>query len=188
MREVTGWLTEEVGAEMRNLIRKTKPSVCVEIGVFAGKSLINTALAMRDNGVGLVYGIDPWRKEDVLRGCPPNESKDWWDKIDLDAVHYDCMHAIWDRELDNVIIIRASSEIAVWLFANQSIDILYVDGGHAENIAMQDVTLYLQKVKNGGFIWIDDTNYESLGKAVRFLDEWCILIKDFGNCRLYKKQ
>ena len=173
---------------MRNLIRKVQPNVCVEIGVFAGKSLLNTAIALRDNGLGLVYGIDPWRKCDALNGVAPNESPEYWDTIDLDAVHYDCMKAIEQFELDNVVIIRAKSELAEWLFRPASVDILYIDGGHAEKIALQDCELYFPKVKLGGHIWMDDTNYDSLQKSVSFMRSQCVLVKDFGHCQLYKKQ
>ena len=185
MREISGWLTPEVGAAMRNLIQKTHPGVCVEIGVFAGKSLINTALALKENAKGTVYGIDPWRLDIAIAGSSPDEFD--WTKIDMDAVHYDCMRAIWERHLDNVVIIRATSKQAIKLFWPLSIDILYIDGGHSEESSVLDVMLYMPKVKRDGHIWIDDTNYDSLRTAINLLEEQCQLIKDFGHCRLYQR-
>lgn len=191
MREIIGWLTAEVGAAMRNLIWKVKPDVCVEIGVFAGKSLINTALALRENGKGIVYGIDPWRTEVALAGISSDDKKDapeYWAHLDLDAVHYDCMRAIWQHDLDDyAVVIRTTSEYAVDLFAPESIDILYIDGGHSAEASTTDVALYLVCVRKQGFIWIDDTDYESLKKAIEMLERECRLIRDFGHCRLYQK-
>ena len=134
MRDVPGWLTPEVGAAMRNLIWKVKPEVCVEIGVFAGKSLINTALALKENGHGIVYGIDPWRLDVALAGASEDEFD--WHKVDLDAVHYDCMRAIWQHGVEeHAVIIRSTAHIAKNVFSfwrRDEIDviqILYVDGG-----------------------------------------------------------
>lgn len=186
---------------MRNLIYKVKPDVCVEIGVFAGKSLINTALALKENGHGVVYGIDPWRTETSIAACPPEETKEFWEVIDMDAVHYDCMRAIWQHGLDeHVCIIRATSRQANYLFpiprdglcftsslVSDGIDILYIDGGHSEESSVYDATEYGCCVKEGGHIWIDDTNYDSLKKAIGIVEAQCVLVKDFGNARLYKK-
>ena len=198
MREIIGWLTPEVGAAMRNLIWKVKPDVCVEIGVFAGKSLINTALALKENGKGIVYGIDPWRKEVAIAAIAGNESVEYWDTIVLDAVHYDCMRAIWQNVLDEyAVVIRATSRDARFLFGlgrkpgwqepYHCIDILYIDGGHSEESSTLDASIYLQKVRSGGHIWMDDTNYDSLKKAISIVEEQCQLVKDFGHCRLYRK-
>jgi hypothetical protein len=189
MREIPGWLTPEVGAAMRNLIWKTKPEVCVEIGVFAGKSLINTALALKENGHGVVYGIDPWRLDVALAGASPDEFD--WNKADLDAVHYDCMRAIWDHGLEEyAVVIRSTSHACRKLFEYQvepEIDILYIDGGHSEESSCRDVEDYLRMVPWRGHIWMDDTNYASLSKAIGIVEQQCQLVKDFGHARLYKK-
>jgi hypothetical protein len=194
MREIPGWLTPEVGAAMRNLIWKVKPEVCVEIGVFAGKSLINTALALKENGHGIVYGIDPWRLDVALAGASPDEFD--WNKADLDAVHYDCMRAIWEHGVEKyAVVIRAPSQYCVQLWEKylgdepdeNCIDILYIDGGHSEESSCLDVELYSPKVFSGGHIWLDDTNYASLQKAIGIVEQQCQLVKDFGHARLYKK-
>jgi len=172
---------------MRNLIWKVKPEVCVEIGVFAGKSLINTALALKENGHGIVYGIDPWRLDVALAGASEDEFD--WHKADLDAVHYDCMRAIWDHGVqDYAVVIRATSEQARRLFGRpNAIDILYIDGGHSEKQSLYDATYYPTWVKTGGYVWMDDTNYASLSKAIAMVEQDSQLVKDFGHARLYKK-
>jgi hypothetical protein len=191
MRDIIGWLTADVGAAMRNLIWKTKPNTCVEIGVFAGKSLINTALALKENGHGVVYGIDPWKTDVALANLSSDEKEsapEYWSGIDLDAVHWDCMRAIWQRDLeDYVVIIRSSSEKCYQLFPMNSVDILYIDGGHSEECSTVDTALYLPSVKSGGHIWLDDTNYVTLQKAVSLVEKQCQLVKDFGHARLYRK-
>ena len=58
-------------------------------------------------------------------------------------------------------------------FADESIDILHVDGNHTQDIALGDVQMYLPKVKKGGYIWLDDANWETTHLAREFL---------FANC------
>jgi predicted O-methyltransferase YrrM len=188
MIEIQGWLDPEVAAAMRNLILKTRPDICVEIGVYAGKSLINSALALKENGSGVIYGIDPWRNKDAYAALSPNDNEELWRTLDLDGVHTACMHAIWEHELeDQTIIIRTTSRMARAVFEPQSIDVLYIDGGHSEAASSSDAELYLPKVRHRGHIWVDDTNWPSLQKAVSILREQCVLVKDFGCCHLYKK-
>ena len=57
MSEKSGWLSPDVAKAMQCLIREVKPEVMVEIGVFAGKSLINAALVLQELGKGMIYGI-----------------------------------------------------------------------------------------------------------------------------------
>jgi predicted O-methyltransferase YrrM len=174
---------------MRDLIWTRKPDVMVEIGVFAGKSLVNAAEALKVNGHGVIYGIDPWRHEEAVKGLSPiEEDPGFWNGIDLDAVHYDCMRAIWDRGLEEyAVVIRSASQHAHQLFRTNPIDILYIDGGHSKEVSTLDVNLYVPKVKSGGYIWIDDADWSSIRKATQLLKDSCELQNDYGHCQLYKK-
>ena len=187
MTEIAGWLDPKIAAAMRELILHEKPAVMVEIGVFAGKSLINSALALKQNGKGVIYGVDPWRNRDAVHALSPNDCKPTWVNIDLDAVHTSCMHAVWEHELENVVIIRATSKMAAPLFWPMSIDSLYIDGGHSEECATWDTIHYLPKVKRGGYIWVDDTTWPSLQKSLSVLNECCTVEQDFESAKLYKK-
>jgi predicted O-methyltransferase YrrM len=193
--EIAGWLDPKVAAAMRVLILEERPGIVVEIGVYAGKSLINSALALKENGYGKIYGIDPWRTKDAVNGMAPEENVSFWANTDLNDVHTACMCAIWEHEVeDYVVIIRSRSQDCADLFdgrfdfdANSSIDILYIDGAHSEKSSCLDVEKYLPRVCHGGFIWVDDTDYPSLKKALSLLEDECKLIRDFGRVRLYQK-
>jgi predicted O-methyltransferase YrrM len=189
MKEITGWLDPGVAEAMRKLILDTKPNVCVEIGVFAGKSLVNAAKALKENGKGVIYGIDPWEHDEAVRGLSPIEEDPlFWNNIDLDAVHWECVRAIWENDLrEYAVIIRAASQHCYRLFRKKSIDILYIDGGHSEESSYRDVEIYLPRVKIGGHIWFDDANWASTQKAVDVLKKDCIWKKDFGHCHLYQR-
>lgn len=181
------WAPVERLLETAESIIQSKPQVVVEIGVFAGRSMIPQALALKENGLGRIYGIDPWRLESAIEG--ENEAnRDWWSKnVDLHQMHRLTVEAIWKYGLDErAIIIRAASQDAVTLFADDSIDLLTIDGCHSEVASCRDVRLYLPLVKFGGTIIFDDSDWQSTAKALSMLDA-CELMKDGGNYRVYRK-
>jgi len=185
--KIQGWLSPDVAKAMQCLIREVKPDVMVEIGVFYGKSLINAAIVLRENGKGMIYGIDPWRMQTAIENMGTNENYGFWGGIDLEVVHRDCVRSVWENELENVVLIRAPSERCHQLFQPESVDILYVDGGHSEPQSCLDVTNYLPKVRSGGYVWMDDCDWMSTQKAIQMLEAKCELIADFGHSCLYQK-
>lgn len=187
-----GWLTPERGCEMAELIIDTKPLVCVEIGVFGGRSLIACAMALRENEKGTIYGIDSWRTEDAIEGKEDTEDREWWEKnVILEDIHRACMKAIWDHHLESwIVVIRSASQYCSELFfpATNRIDQLYIDGSHSEVASVRDVELYVPNVESNGYIWFDDCDWESTQKALGMLGEVADLERDNGNYRLYRKR
>lgn len=53
---------------------------------------------------------------------------------------------------NNVSKIRMASEDAVGLFADNSIDIVYIDGNHNREYITKDIKLWIPKIKEDGFI------------------------------------
>jgi predicted O-methyltransferase YrrM len=83
------------------------------------------------------------------------------------------------------------SEDAVSWFADESIDILHIDGNHATEAVLKDVRLFLPKVKRGGYIWFDDADWPSTLPAQKLLLIQCFVIKERseGNsCLLFQKR
>lgn len=183
-----GWCSEDKRAALVELVMQTEPEIAVDIGVFGGLSLLSTAAAMRENARGLVYGIDPWTVSACLEGDSGVENVNWWRKIDFDEVHRGCMRAITELDLwQNVRILAAPAQAVVEVFADDSIDILHIDGNHTEVASTRDVRLYLPKVRQDGHIWFDDCRWETTQKAAALLDAACDRVKEVGDCRLYRK-
>lgn len=187
VQHAEGWMSEERALEMAQLILDNKPQVVVECGVFAGRSLIAQAMALKDNGFGKIYGIDPWKVECTLEGeCEDN--RNWWSKnVDLNKMHLLCMEAIWKYGLDEFAIpIRSASQNCHELFHN--VDSLFIDGNHSEIASCRDVNNYLPLVRSGGTVIADDANWASTQKAMRIIDSQCELLKDGKDYRIYRKK
>ncbi len=181
--------------EMAQLIIDEKPVTVVEIGVFAGGSLVPQALGLKEVGAGRIYGIDPWSREaaieqvfvanDKTPKADEEIARQWWAEVDLEKMHQLAMQGIWRYCLEEfAVVIRARSEHCAELF--QSIDICYIDGSHSEEASCRDVNLYGRKVKPGGFIWIDDANWQTVHAAIELLEAFCSLERDHEQYQLYR--
>lgn len=188
-----GWTEPEKACEMAEIIIDNHPKVVVEIGTFGGRSAIAQGFALRENNDGgKIYCIDPWRLEYALEG-ESTDNRTWWTQnIDIDDIHKKCMHAIWQHNLDEwLVVIRAASQHCYQLFPE--IDMLLIDGNHSEVASFRDVQNYLPRVASGGFVWMDDSDWTvgtipSTKKALSLIESQCDLVKDMGKHRLYKKR
>lgn len=181
-----GWTTPERGIEMAELVLETKPDTIVEIGCFGARSTIAMALALRENGKGKIYTIDPWKKEAALEG-ENQANQAWWDKVDLNWIHNKAMEAIWRNGLDEYVVpIRAYSHHVHKLF--WECQMLFLDGNHSEVSSCRDVNLYASSVRPNGYLWFDDSNWESTQKALIMIEELGLKqVKDGGSYRIYKR-
>lgn len=191
-KQLHGWCPPEKAKELHDIVRTHQPTVCVEIGVFGGKSLIPMAEALRANAAGVVYGIDPWAQDAVQEaGAGGKDHSKWWSKIDLEAIFADFTQAVVDRGLsEQVNVMRMTAMQAAGSFAADSIGVLHIDGNHSEATSVRDVRMWLPKVHPGGWIVMDDTgaSWPSTAKAVAILDAECDLVRDWGDWRVYRKR
>ena len=186
-----GWAIPEKALAMAELIEETKPELVVELGVFGGKSLIPQAMALAANSRGIIVGVDPWCNKDAIEGWPDDENAKWWRSVDMHKIHQGYMEAVWGFGLKPYIVtIRGTSEQASLLIPS-NIDILHIDSNHSEAASCADVNTYLPKVKVGGYVWMDDTNWPSTQKAVEILKSRCTELRTVSapgvESRLYRK-
>lgn len=188
-----GWCSPERGHEMAELILETKAKVCVDIGVFAGRSTVAMGFAARELGDSHVYGIDPWKLDYAIEGDNVEENAKWWkERSDLEEMHRQTMHTIWAHRLDEwVTIIRAPSQFVYQLFP--VIDFINIDGQHSELASCRDVNLYLPRLRSGGYLTFDDAGWESTQPALRLIEKECDLTNVFidkhnNESRTYRKK
>ena len=173
-----GWCTVEKALEMSACVVRNRPQICVEIGVFGGRSWLPVALACKSNQQGHAFGVDAWSARQSLDKLDHADDIAYWSELDYDAIRLGCMQAIEDARLSEYCTpIQLSSSQCSDLFSR--IDFLHIDGNHSSNRALQDVRLFLPKVAIGGDIWFDDANWPSTQQAVQLLRESCDVICDY---------
>lgn len=183
-----GWATVEKALAMYDLIEREKPNLVVELGVFGGRSLIPQAIAVQNNGSGIVVGVDPWRLAPVLEGNLAAADADWWSKnVNLDEIHRGFVDTVWTWGLqDSIITVRSPSEQAVKVIPGD-IDILHIDANHTELASCRDVENYLPLVRKSGFVWFDDSDWSTTQKAIMLMDGFCKRVMQVGTCILFQK-
>lgn len=183
-----GWCWPEKAYAMAQLVIDELPALVVEIGVFGGRSLFPQAMALRRLNRGVAIGIDPWRRESTIEGGVGAENSAWWSNLELHTIHSEFMDNLWRLDLSRWCLPwRCGAEECYGMFPSASIDILHIDGNHSELVSRRDVELFLPRVRSGGHVWFDDTNWDSTQAAAAILNSNLIPVLDEKTCRLYRK-
>jgi len=190
LQNIAGWCNEEK-AELFSYYLKPSPcpKLCVEIGVFGGRSLVVLGLLLKElgEGSGVVLGIDNWPKDAIAEG---NDEKDmdWYLSKDLEPIYQGCLSHIRRYEIEShCAVLRLSSENASFVFPDSSIDLIHIDGNHSEKVSCRDVDIYLPKVKSGGIVVFDDINWGTTLRAQGKVEEVCVLEYKSSHFAAYRK-
>jgi len=149
------------------LARSLKPKVCVEIGSARGKSACYIGMALRENGLGKLYAIDPHIKTN------------WNDSNSVDTFDHitDNLRSLELR--DYVEIVRDNSIEAAQRW-HLPIDLLFIDGDHSYEGVRRDWDAFSKFLTEFGVTIFHDTlwdiapdpKYSRLDMGVpRFVDE-----------------
>jgi predicted O-methyltransferase YrrM len=129
------------------LCRSMKPAVVVEIGSARGKSACYIGMALKHNGGGRLYAVDP------------HAPTDW---NDADAVD---THDLMSRNLQSLrlsgqvtIVRKISSEITIEI--PHPIDLLFIDGDHSYKGIKADWQKFSPHVSEFGIVVFHDTTWE----------------------------
>ncbi len=129
------------------LARSLKPATVVEIGSARGKSACFLGMALKENGAGRVYAIDP------------HTATAWNDVNSVDT--FGEMQRNIERLglADHVEIVRASSGVAATSWT-RPIDLLFIDGDHTFDGVKSDWDLFSPFVTEFGVVAFHDTMWD----------------------------
>ena len=178
--EIPGWFNEEWLYD-RMIDRAPSEATFVEVGCWLGKSTAYCASRIRGCGKAIAfYAVDTWL------GSPSEPAM-------LDAVAqaggsvYDVFRANMEDAgvLDAIKPMRLPSVVAATLFANASLDFVFIDADHSQASVQADILAWRPKLRPGGILAGHDWNtYGSVQQAVR-----AMLGADFsveGNCWIHQ--
>ena len=170
--ELEGWCSPEKARTMARYIRSLDAEICVEIGVYGGRSLFPCAAALKQNGHGRIYGVESWSNDVAVENKTYDWNDEWWSKVNFEKIKRD-VYAFASRYglTSQVCIIEAPSTKVSHLF--DTIDFLHIDGSHSMLNAAADVLLYGTKVRSGGVIVMDDIEWDTTIPAVMMLKDFC---------------
>ncbi len=180
-KSLPGWCSREKAFLIMDIIQKERCQEVVEIGVFGGASLFPMLKAVQYLRHGTVYGIDPWNQEEATQGFPSSDSNyAWWSQCDFSSIYEGFCRLIQENDFGHCCkIFRQPAQIAVLQFADQTIDFIHFDGNHSEKCAFEDVVSFFPKVKDGGYILLNNPTWLTKRKPLVFLLERAELISEF---------
>lgn len=129
------------------LCRSMKPSVCVEIGSARGKSACFVGMALKENGSGRLYAIDPHTDTN-------------WNDINSEATYEAIQNTVEHLDIKQfVTIVRKTSSEALqdW---SEEIDLLFIDGDHSYEGVKADWKGFRPFMKPFGLVVFHDTIWD----------------------------
>lgn len=154
-----GWCGDEKRLKLHNLIRNNNLKVCCEIGIFGGSSFIPICLA---NNSGINIACDPWSIDAALETMTDVANIEFWKNQNMLDAAEQCFRNALKYFNINATVHKMKSYDAVKLIEDNYLDLLHIDGSHEMEIVKRDVTLWLPKVKAGGYIIMDDAGWSQL--------------------------
>lgn len=175
LKEVTdlphGWTSYEKAKAMASAVIALRPTVSLEIGVFAAKGLTSFALAHKEIGYGKAIGIDPFSVEAAIEGQVRSADVEWWStQVDFEMIlrtANETLAKFGCTEFSEII--RAKSRDAV---VPHGIGVIRVDGNHGEEV-LSDVRRYSPNCLPGSILFLDDIEWPGLSvkKAAEELEK-----------------
>lgn len=133
----------------------------IEIGVYKGEF---SEYLLNNTNTEKLYLIDPYKNFNI---------EDYTDAInnhDMEKNYQLALEKV-SKFTNRFEFIKKTSDSAIELFADDSIDFVYIDGNHAYQYVYNDLENYWKKVKPGGILMGDDLILEAEDKEVyRFWD------------------
>lgn len=188
------WCSQEKGRLIMDLVVLGRPSICVEIGVFSGATLLPIAAVLKFLGEGDVYAIDPWSNQEATMNMEMGDpNRAWWLDVDFDAAYRSFQALLLKWQLSPFChVMRLTSDKAIKYI--KTIDFLHLDGDYSAQGSIRDVELYLPKVPKGGYTLLSNlllTVHDEQPKmaALDRLLDYCEIIHelDHGNSLLLRK-
>lgn len=196
-QEFHGWCTVDKACLMYDAILAL--DTCeniVELGVFAGRSLVALGLAMQtrqqqhlSSPHSSVVGIDAWSKAASLEGVNAASNDAWWEKIDyLFFKQYTQDKMIANGVAPIVRLIQSTSAAVADQFSN--IDVLHQDSNHSTAVSTAEVHMWAPKIRPGGLWFFDDTDWATTQPAQALLTSTYgfFLVRDEPTWKIFRKE
>jgi hypothetical protein len=162
---------------MGYLIRRFGMKTTVDIGVYRGRSFFPQALAHSMYTRGMVYGVDPYDAAEALeqQNEPLKERiRDFVEETDFQALYAEVVSRREQLSLSgHSILLRKTAADAIHYFKEHDVrfDLIHIDGNHDTEKVMEDVRLYLPRLRRKGFVIMDDISWESVKPALSLLEK-----------------
>jgi predicted O-methyltransferase YrrM len=166
IRNVDGFLSLDEAAALYDHATKAGDGV-LEIGTYCGRSTIAIAAGRKATGGSPVYAVDHGHGSDEHQGAIPSEGT--WPKALRNFERFGVRNHVIPVMLDSV---RARVELdhLTWSF-------VFIDGAHDRLSVMTDASLWLPRVRPGGWMAFHDCSEAGMENVVPAVEAVRTLMK-----------
>ncbi|HEX4630512.1 MAG TPA: class I SAM-dependent methyltransferase [Chthoniobacterales bacterium] len=137
-----------------DLVALLKPAILVELGVDRGESYFGFCQSALENETGTqCFGVDTWRGDRHAGGY---DETTFAQVSEHNRPNYESFSTL----------IRSGFDEALHRFAEESIDVIHLDGLHTEDAVRHDLGVWLPKLRPGGILLVHDVDVQSKGFGV----------------------
>jgi methyltransferase family protein len=153
------WCSPDKAIQLAALVIEHRPSVVVELGVWAGGSAIPIAIALRYLGEGQLRAIDAWSTRASVDG-QEGANAAWWRSVG-DEGHERALQTFLKRLKKHAIehyrckVLRQRTDEAV---VPPVIDVLHHDANHGPQV-VADIERWAPAVRIGGLLILNDLDW-----------------------------
>jgi len=160
-QNIHGWFSYE--HIYRDMVEQLEDeSLIVEIGSFKGKSSAFMAVEIANSGKKIKFDcIDPMKLLSHYATSAKNNPQEW------EGYSADEFHRRLEPVKDFYNLHQMTSDEAVKLYENNSIDFLMIDGDHSYDAVKKDIINWLPKMRPGGLIVGDDAFVPDIVRAAQ---------------------
>jgi hypothetical protein len=188
LKKIEGSCTKVKANFIMDLIHKEKLEFCVEIGDFTWQTFFAISKAIQYNKRGQAYAFYPVftyptskvYDQSIGDYCMRNT-------IYLKTIRDSFYNLIIKNQLKHCFFYQISPEIASSFFENNSIDFIHFNIILSEKKYYDTIFNFFPKIKKNGYILFSNANLKILQKAIFFLFQEAVLIKDKNEYVLLKK-
>ena len=137
-----------------------QPVKIMEIGAYHGANTCSYMKSYARHPRSEIHCVDPWMDYD---GYDEYQSKQHTNY----SLFIQNLARLSPEDLHKVHLHRGLSETMIPRFADETFDIIYIDGNHALRYVLHDAIQSYHKVKKGGWIIFDDMQDKEVNQAVQ---------------------
>jgi len=160
--QISGLTSQEMLERLYELAQGKR--MAVEIGAWKGRSSVAIASALADNG--RLYCIDPWW-DDLYSPESFDVGDHYGEWLDNMTAYHLFRRNIQQMGVDDKVIpLIAASHDTDKYFQDNTLDMLWLDGDHAEQMVLKDLLKWQPKCMADAVICGDDYDMAGVQKAV----------------------